>query len=82
MERRSCFGSPSCAADHSNDSESEKGESTSDLTPAELERPELGYSFEVDTTQELGLEAAKGSVTERPFNAMDECLSSSRTVED
>ncbi|KAH7828256.1 uncharacterized protein MONOS_8122 [Monocercomonoides exilis] len=82
MERRSCFGSPSCAADCINDSESEKGESTSDLTPAELERPELGHSFEVDTTQELGLEAAKGSVTERPLNAMDECQSSSRTVED
>ncbi|KAH7823784.1 uncharacterized protein MONOS_1865 [Monocercomonoides exilis] len=82
MERRSCFGSPSCAADCINDSESEKGESTSDLTPAELERPELGRSFEIDTTQELGLEAAEGSLTERPFNAMDECQSSSRTVED
>ncbi|KAH7823764.1 uncharacterized protein MONOS_1844 [Monocercomonoides exilis] len=61
---------------------SEKGESTSDLTPAELERPERGRSFDVDTTQELGLEAAEGSVTERPLNEIDECRSFSRTVED
>ncbi|KAH7824345.1 uncharacterized protein MONOS_14782 [Monocercomonoides exilis] len=81
LEKRSRVSSstdPSCDSDYP---ESTTGESTSDLTPAELEGIEFGKHVKVQSPFGMDLEKSEGGSVEGSINAMDMCESSTRSIE-
>ncbi|KAH7824875.1 uncharacterized protein MONOS_7071 [Monocercomonoides exilis] len=82
LEERSRVSSSTDPACDSDDPESTTGESTSDITPAELEGTELGELVKVQSPFGMDLEESEGGYVEGSIDATDRCESSTRSIED
>ncbi|KAH7825809.1 uncharacterized protein MONOS_13289 [Monocercomonoides exilis] len=81
MEERVRSGTPPNSTDSNDDSEGTEGESTSSITPAELEGAELGCVIGEDTSSDIRMEESENSVEKGAINNKHRCMSPSRQIE-
>ncbi|KAH7828742.1 uncharacterized protein MONOS_16372 [Monocercomonoides exilis] len=81
MEERVRSGTPPNSTDSDDDSEGPEGESTSSITPAELEGAELGCIIGEDTSSDIRMEESENSVEKGAINDKHRCMSPSRQIE-
>ncbi|KAH7829215.1 uncharacterized protein MONOS_14940 [Monocercomonoides exilis] len=80
MEERVRSGTPPSSPDSNDDSEGTEGESTSSITPAELEGAELGCAIGEDASSDIRMEESENSTEKGSINGKHRCMSSSRQV--
>ncbi|KAH7830343.1 uncharacterized protein MONOS_16220 [Monocercomonoides exilis] len=81
MEERVRSGTHPNSTDSNDDSEGTEGESTSSITPAELEGAELECIIGEDTSSNIRMEESKNSVEKGAINDKHRCMSPSRQIE-
>ncbi|KAH7825381.1 uncharacterized protein MONOS_11388 [Monocercomonoides exilis] len=81
MEERVRSGTPSNSSDSNDDSEGTEGESTSSITPAELEGAELRCVIGEDASSDIRMEESENSVEKGAINDKHRCMSPSRQIE-
>ncbi|KAH7825989.1 uncharacterized protein MONOS_4560 [Monocercomonoides exilis] len=80
MEERVRSGTPPSSPDSNDDSEGTEGESTSSITPAELEGAGLGCAIGEDASSDIQMEESENSTEKGSINGKHRCMSSSRPV--